>query len=179
MLTGEADGLKTMMALLGQTDGRLAGILGRQESSAADSPLLAARAQIVAFRNEAIPLFEAATSKNSAAPDFQKRAAAFQKIVAEVRSLLTTISENESRDLHGALMELQRDTRRQRHAGLILFAAVIVGGAALGSYLVRRTIVRPVLDCAGKLVDEAGYISNASEEFAEASQALAKGSQPT
>ena len=176
MLTGEAEGLQDMRLQLEESDRLLQDILSRRKAAAADFPqIAAARLQLTAFKQNAVPLFEATTTKSGDPAAVQARTTEFRKIVLAARSALTAASEDETLALQNALNQIQTDTHRQRIASLILFLAVISGGVALGSYLIRRTIVRPVLDCTNKLTEEATGISEASEQFADASHALATG----
>jgi methyl-accepting chemotaxis protein len=176
MLTGDADGLKTMQLALDKADGLLSKIIARRKNSGLDSSNpAAARVQLAEFKRSATPLFEAASAKGTAENGIQNRVAEFQKITAAARAAFTTASEDETRGLHGALDELKRETRQQRQATIILFVAVIAGGATFAGFLVRRTIIRPLLGCTNLLDEEAASISQASEQFADASHALAEG----
>ena len=176
MLTGEAEGLKPMQLRIDESDRLLLGILSRQKSSDPDTAnVAAARTQLAEFKANALPFFEAATNKTLDETALQTRAAGFQKIVANVRAALTASSDDETRDLKGALIDLQHDTRQQRLASLAVFIVVIAGGATLTGFLVRRTIVRPVLECTRRLDLETAGISEAGEQFADASHALADG----
>ncbi len=176
MLTGDAEGLKNSQLPLEQSDQLLARILERRKRTGLDSPhLVAARAQLADFKRTAPAVFEATSAKTLNGQALQIRMAEFQKIIVTARTALTTASETETLGLRGSLDTLQHETRLQRQTSIVLFIVVISGGAALASFVVRRTIIRPLLACTGQLDQEAIAISEASEQFAQASHALAEG----
>jgi methyl-accepting chemotaxis protein len=176
LLTGEADTLTNMREHLDRA-GSLLSSVGERQVALGENPsdVEALRQQLAQFGPAATALFQAVSERGVSDPDVQTHAQKLNTTTETLRSALSALRDDRASTLRGSLDELQVATSRQLRAGLILFGSVI-GVAGLGAtVLVRRTIIRPVLNRSGELDAEAGEISEKADQFKQASESLASG----
>ena len=174
LLTGDAELLAHVEQAVRRSLGLLDQVVGHRRSLGDPTePVESARTFVTTFQVQAAPLFTAISEKGLASTEVQAQVSEFRAMTEAGRQALTEVAEGQSGSLRDALGLLERGSRRQRLAGFVLFGAVMLGGVAAVTVIVRRGIVRPVLSLASELANEARGVDGAARQFAGASHKLA------
>lgn len=177
MLTGEADELDTMAQRLERASSLLGALAENQRALASETAgTETALANLKAIAVEGPAVFQAVIDRGMTDPTVVDQLERFRTLVSQARNRLSTLGERQTGDLRAALDTLEANTRQQQRYSLLTFAIVIVFGAAVATFIVRRTIIRPVLARTAELDQQAAAINAAAQEFTRSSESLSRGS---
>ncbi|ACB77775.1 methyl-accepting chemotaxis protein [Opitutus terrae] len=173
MLTGDNTPLETMRAQLQRTLELFAGI---EQRGTARAELTAARGAVKAYAEHASPVFDLVAAKGLGDADVQAALTDLRQRTENGRQAVSAASKAHTEALHEILRDNERAAQRQRQATLGLFVGVLAVGAVGARWMVRRTIVRPLLHVSADVGAGAEAVSAAAGQLNDASQALAQGS---
>ncbi|HEY0947548.1 MAG TPA: methyl-accepting chemotaxis protein [Opitutaceae bacterium] len=177
ILTGESDSLAAMRTQLERALRLCDAIEQREQATGAVLPeLIVARRAIRSFTEQAEPVFNLVAEKGLGGEDVQAALAELRQRTDNGRRAVAAASAAHTDALQQILRESQVSAKRQRQGTLGLFVSVLLVGALGTRWMVRRTIVRPLLTVSEDVGAGAEAVSAASDQLNDASQALAQGS---
>ena len=177
MLTGEEADLDTMAQRLARASSLLDSLVKNQRVLAADiSPTTAVLSDLKTLAAAGPAVFQAVTERGMSDATVVKQLDELRTLVEQLRTQLTALGSRQTGELSAALQSLEVNTQQQHRDRLIIFAIVIATGATMATLIIRRSIIRPVLERTAELDQQAFAISDAAQEFTRSSQALARGS---
>ena len=177
MLTGDATDLEAMAQSLGRADQLLDSVHQRlasiqQATTIGDNLQVALRT----FATAGPAVFHAVVERGISDPEVAAMLTAFRHQSEQLRSDLNSHNAAHAGGVRTTLGGLAAATDRKLWVSLVTFLLVISVAITVATWIVRRSIIRPLLTRAGELDHEAGTISSAANEFTQASQSLASGS---